>query len=561
MLTSRRMAYSMKHQPEFRRYLVPFDARSLGQVFTDCLVIGSGVAGLRAAIEAGSYGRVLLVCKDSVEESATWYAQGGIAAVFDPADSFTDHINDTLVTGGGLSDKKVVELVVRSGPDLIKELSDWGAAFDRDDGHLALTREGGHSASRIVHGHGDATGKAVAQCLIQRVKQQPASRPGGPAIRLLENTFVVDLLSHQGRCVGALISQPGKDLALIWAKRIILAGGGLGQMYRETTNPAGATGDGYALAYRAGARLSDMEMVQFHPTTLYVAGASRTLISEAVRGEGAKLVDHSGRRFMLDYHPDAELAPRDVVSRAILHHMVKFGQTNVFLDVRHMGAEKFRQRFPQISAVCESFDITPGQDLITVRPSAHYMIGGVVVDNLGRTSLENLYACGEVASTGLHGANRLGSNSLLEGLVFGRIAGEHAGKSAQQVKQRLVPLPLSNEVVISHKTRLDVPDVRNSLRSLMWRNVGMERDAAHLSDAIEIVEFWSRYVMDKIFDAPAGWECQNMLTIARVMAAAASARQESRGVHYRSDFPQTDDKNWCKRISFTVNDSLAQLGK
>ena len=543
----------MKYQPELRRYLVPFDARTLGQVFTDCLIIGAGVAGLRAAIEACSHGRVLLVCKDLVEESSTWYAQGGIAAVFDPNDSLQAHINDTLATGSGLCDKNVVELVVGSGPDLIRELLDWGTAFDRDGDRLALAREGGHSASRIVHGHGDATGKALAQCLIQRIKQQKG-------IRLLEKTFVVDLLSHQGRCVGALISQPGKELGLIWAKRIILAGGGLGQMYRETTNPVGATGGGYALAYRAGARLADMEMVQFHPTTLYVAGASRTLISEAVRGEGAKLVDHKGSRFMPDYHPRAELAPRDIVSRAILQHMAKIGRTNVFLDVRHIGPKKFRQRFPQISAVCESFDIAPGEDLIPVRPSAHYMIGGVATDMQGRTSIENLYACGEAAATGLHGANRLGSNSLLEGLVFGRIAGRHAAKSAQRAEEHLVPLPLSGKVVPSHKTRLDLPDVRNSLRSLLWRNVGVEREATHLSEAIEIIEFWSRYVMDKVFDDSAGWECQNMLTTARIMTAAALARQESRGVHYRSDFPQTDDKNWHKHISLTLDDPLSQLG-
>jgi len=332
-------------------------------------------------------------------------------------------------------------------------------------------------------------------------------------------------------------------------------------MYRETTNPVGTTGDGYALAYRAGARLADMEMIQFHPTTLYIAGAGRTLISEAVRGEGAKLIDHKGYRFMPDYHPKAELAPRDVVSRAILQHMAKIGTTNVFLDVSHIGPEKFRRRFPQISAVCESFDISPGVDLIPVRPSAHYMVGGVVVDKTARTSLKNLYACGEVASSGLHGANRLGSNSLLEGLVFGRIAGEQVGQYLQQDNGRLLPLPLRSEVVLSHKTRLDIPDVRNSLRSLMWRNVGMEREATHLSEAIEIIEFWSRYVMDKVFGASEGWECQNMLTVARTMTAAALTRQESRGVHYRSDFPQTDDEHWRKHISFTVNDSLSGLDK
>ena len=543
----------MKHQPEFRRYLVSFDASSLGQVFTDCLVIGAGIAGLRAALQAAEQARVLVICKGSLDESNTWHAQGGIAAVFDPQDSLKAHIQDTLLAGGGLSDEKVVDLVVRGGPALVEELIQWGAVFDRYKGQLALAREGGHSASRIVHGHGDATGQAITNCLTQRLKDQRA-------IRLMENTFVVDLLTHHDRCVGALIAQPAKELTIIWAKRVILATGGIGQMYRETTNPPGATGDGYALAYRAGARMADMEMIQFHPTTLYVAGASRTLISEAVRGEGATLLDHSGYRFMPDYHPDAELAPRDVVSRAILQHMAKTARANVFLDVHHMGPEKFRTRFPQISAMCESFDITPGRDLIPVRPSAHYMIGGVTVDIDTQTSLQNLYACGEVAATSLHGANRLGSNSLLEGIVFGKIAGQHAAQAAQRQTKRLAPLPLSNAITPSHKTRLDVPDVRNSLRSLMWRNVGMTRDADHLAEAIEIIEFWSRYVMDKVFDDPQGWECQNMLTVARTMAAAALARHESRGVHFRSDFPQTDDQNWRKHITFTAEDPLVQLG-
>ena len=543
----------MKNQPDFPRYLVSFDASSLGQVFTDTLIIGAGIAGMRAAIQAAKDTRVLILAKGSLDESNTWHAQGGIAAVFDPADSIQAHIKDTLATGAGLSDEKVVELVISNGPALVKELAQWGAAFDRHNGKFDLTREGGHSAKRIVHGHGDATGQAIAQCLINHLNKQPG-------IRAMENTFVVDLLTDQGRCVGALIAQPGKELSIIWAKRVILAAGGLGQMYRETTNPPGATGDGYAIAYRAGARLRDMEMVQFHPTTLYVAGASRTLISEAVRGEGATLIDHSGYRFMPDYHSDAELAPRDIVSRAILQHMVKTARANVFLDVSHMGPEKFRARFPQISAMCESFDIAPGKDLIPVRPSAHYMIGGVLVDINGQSSLENLYACGEIAATGLHGANRLGSNSLLEGLVFGKLAGLHAANAAQQQTQKLAPLPLSNAITPSHKTRLDLPDVRNSLRSLMWRNVGMTREADHLAEAIEIVEFWSRYVIDKAFDTPQGWECQNMLTVARIMATAALARKESRGVHFRSDFPKSDDKNWCKHISFTVNDPLAKLG-
>jgi len=335
---------------------------------------------------------------------------------------------------------------------------------------------------------------------------------------------------------------------IIWAANTILATGGAGRLYRETTNPEVATADGLAMAYRAGAVLRDLEFMQFHPTTLYIAGASRALITETLRGEGALLLDISGNRFMQEYHQDGELAPRDVVSRAILDKMLKTDSTHVYLDIRHFDKGHFSKRFPLISELCDSFDIDVSKELIPVRPSAHYMIGGVKTDAKGGTNLQHLYACGEVASTGLHGANRLGSNSLLEGLVFGKITGETARRQAKGGGRRPQHRRIKVDIPPSDRSRLDAEDVRNSLRALMWRNVGITRKSSRLAEAQEIIQFWQRYVMDKVFDSPYGWECQNMLTVAHLMAQAAQQRQESRGVHFRIDHPDSDDKNFLRHI-------------
>jgi L-aspartate oxidase len=341
------------------------------------------------------------------------------------------------------------------------------------------------------------------------------------------------------------------EVHVIWARRTVLASGGAGQLWRESSNPKIATADGHAMAYRAGATLRDMEMVQFHPTTLYVAGSSRALITEAVRGEGAYLIDRNGHRFMPEYHVDAELAPRDVVARAIVEQIRKTFFTHVFLDVRHLDQPKFRQRFPQLAQLCAQFDIDPATDPIPVHPATHYMIGGVDCDLAGRTSLGGLYAVGEASCSGLHGANRLASNSLLEGLVFGARAGEDAARSAKQGHVAF-PQDLEHRIEPSAKTELDVADVKSSLRSVMWRNVGIERTGERLAETREIVALWSRYVMDKTFDpadlgpgaAVAGWELQNMLTACALIASAAQARTESRGAHYRLDYPDRDDARW-----------------
>lgn len=532
----------MAGQTEFRRYLINIDSKSTQQLFTDCLVVGAGIAGLRAAIEVAEHLNVILVCKGTLEQSNTWKAQGGIASVLNKADSFESHVADTLKTGCGLCDENIVDMVVRQGPELIVQLLSWGTQFDRVDGRIAITLEGGHSHARVAHAHGDETGRIIAQALINKVRQNPN-------IKIIENFYVVDLLTNdENRCTGIIGCDGQRGPQIIWATNTILATGGAGRLYRETTNPEVATGDGIAMVYRAGAVLNDLEFVQFHPTTLYIAGASRALITETLRGEGAILLDNKGRSFMKEYHESAELAPRDIVSRAILAQMLKTEATNVYLDVRHFDKKYFSKRFPLINELLESFDIDIGSDLIPVRPSAHYMIGGVKVDIKARTSVGNLYACGEIASTGLHGANRLGSNSLLEGLVFGRIAGQsvlhYKDASASHIKHPLIKYRIPH----SDRTRLDAADVGNSLRALMWRNVGITRWNQPLAEAQEIIMFWQRYVMDKIFDSPQGWECQNMLTVCLLMAKSAQQRCESRGVHFRSDFPETDDKHFKKHI-------------
>ncbi|MFW6133140.1 MAG: L-aspartate oxidase [Planctomycetota bacterium] len=523
-----------------RRYLVSFEGHRLPHIFTDVLVIGAGVAGLRAAIEAARYGRVIVATKGDLQASNSYYAQGGLAAVMDTEDSIESHVADTLSTAAGLADEQVVRRVVESAPDCIAELQSWGVAFDTEDGRLRLGREGGHARARIVHANGDATGQAVTDVLLRRVGELRD-------VKLFDQCFVIDLATDPpeggaaATVVGALTYHRRYGLQMIWARQTILAAGGAGMLWRETSNPRGATADAIAMAFRAGASVADVELMQFHPTTLYVAGSTRSLISEAVRGEGAYLLDRHGRRFMSEYHEMGELAPRDTVSRAINRRMAETDSTHVYLDVRHLGAAAFAERFPKIDALCRQFDIDPGADLIPVHPAAHYMIGGARVDIDGRTSLPGILACGEAAASGLHGANRLASNSLPEGLVFGRRCGEMAGRSAQAARGRLVAADIDWLNEPSERTALDLGDIRSSLRSLMWRNVGIIRRGERLAETLEIIGFWGRYVLDKeFFDDPGGWEVQNMLTAGYLVARCAWARTETRGVHYREDFPQTD---------------------
>src|SRR5262245_36540203 len=394
-----------------RRYLTSFGPKETPHLFTDLLVIGAGIAGLRAALEVPVDLPVLVVTKDALQTSNSSWAQGGIAGVLAPEDTFDNHVEDTLIAGAGLCDRAIVRRVVEEAPQQIRDLIRYGARFDlEEDGGLALGMEGGHSHRRIVHALGDATGREVMRAIIDRAQRSKN-------ITLWDRTFTVDLLTHDGRCAGALVHRHRQGLLSVWAKQTLLASGGAGMVYRETTNPPVATGDGMAAAYRAGAQLRDMEFMQFHPTVLYIAGSSRSLITEAMRGEGAWLVDSSGHRFMADYDERLELAPRDVVSQAIVSQMEKTRQPCVVLSLSHRDPEFVRKRFPGIAKTCAEFGIDITRDPIPVRPGAHYMIGGVTVDHEGRTTLERLWAAGEVSSSGLHGANRLASNSLLEGLV------------------------------------------------------------------------------------------------------------------------------------------------
>ncbi len=535
------------------RYLVPFAPRELPHYFADVLVIGGGLAGLRAANAIDPQLNVLVVTKDAIQQSNSNYAQGGIAGVLDPEDRFEEHVQDTLVAGGTLCDQEVVEMVVREAPGRIQELIDWGTHFDEQSGRIVLGREGGHSHNRIVHALGDMTGKEVMRAVIVHTQRLPH-------VRIWENTFTLDLLTHEEACRGAIVATRHGEKMLVWARQTILATGGCGQIYRESTNPLVATGDGHAMAYRAGAQVRDMEFVQFHPTVLYIAGGSRSLITEAVRGEGGRLVDKEGFRFMPEYDPRAELAPRDIVSQAIVSQMEKTRHPCVYLDVTHLEAAFVLKRFPGIAAACKQFGIDITHDKIPVRPGAHYMIGGVTVDLVGRTTVPGLWAAGEVSSSGLHGANRLASNSLLEGLVYGAHAGAAASAAALQTPGDFRVYPLANPVVAPPAEPLDLADIRNSLKSAMSRACGVRRRGEALAEALQAVDQWRRYVLARQFNDIEGWELQNMLTLARVMIQAALVREESRGVHLRTDFPKLDDTAWNKHLWFERTGAAERWG-
>ncbi|MEW6198360.1 MAG: L-aspartate oxidase [Planctomycetota bacterium] len=533
-----------------RRYLTNFEYHRVPHLFTDVVVVGSGIAGLQAALQAAEGGDVVLVTKDRAEQSATAWAQGGIAAALGVGDSPEQHARDTLEVACGLGHADTIRQCATEAPGIIADLQASGANFDRAGGGLSAGREGGHTVPRIIHAR-DATGQEVLRVLLDKARAHPR-------IRVFEQCFAIDLLTHDGQVVGLVTYHPKYRYQMFWATTTILATGGCGRVYRETTNPPVATGDGLAMAFRAGAVLRDMEMIQFHPTTLYVAGAARELITEAVRGEGAYLVTRDGRRFMPEYDDRAELASRDVVSRAIANEMRRSHAACVYLDVRHFPTGRFAERFPNLTRLCRDFDIDPEHDLIPVRPSAHYAVGGVVVDANGRTSLPGLLACGEITSSGLHGANRLASNSLLEGLVFGRRAGRLAAERARANRHLNSPLPISHLLPHSTRTELDLVDVFNSLTSLMSRNVAVERSGDRLQETLEIITFWARYVMDKLFDEPRAWETQNMLTVALAIATGAATRCESRGVHYRTDFPQPDPR-WHSHIDLVRGDDALQV--
>jgi L-aspartate oxidase len=489
---------------------------------TRFLVIGSGIAGLHSAWRASDHGDVIVATKRTLFESSTAYAQGGIAAALGAGDSPELHRQDTLAAGAALCDRAAVEVLVEEGPARVRELQAAGAAFDlAPDGKFLLGREAAHSRHRIVHAHGDQTGAEVARTLIARVKD-------APRVRVLETTRVLDLIVEGGVCYGARASVAGKAVEIV-ADATVLATGGCGQAFRYTTNPQVATGDGFAIAQRAGARLADMEFVQFHPTALDTPENPLALISEAVRGEGAVLLNADGVRFMPTRHRAAELAPRDVVAREIFRERQRTGR--VFLDARALG-KNFERRFPGIFAICKARGINPSKELIPVTPAAHYMMGGVVTDLAGRSSLAGLYACGEVSRTGVHGANRLASNSLLEGLVF-----------AERVARDMANTP--EAVDVPEKGRWKVPQLvdrgaaqvaADDIRSVMWEYAGIARTAKGLRTCLRTLDEITARL-------PVGaTEEHNLVETARLIAEAALLRRESRGGHFRSDFPKAKRK-------------------
>ena len=496
------------------------------RIRTRFLVVGSGVAGLHTAWRASTEGEVAVLTKRSLFDSATAYAQGGIAAALGAGDSPELHRNDTLAAGAALCDAEAVEVLVAEGPSRVRDLFTAGAHFDLDpSGKFNLGKEAAHSRRRIVHAHGDQTGAEVARTLIERVQESRS-------IHVFEKTRVLELIVDRGSCIGVRATVAGQPTEFI-ADAVVLATGGCGQVYRYTTNPVVATGDGYAIAHRAHVRLADMEFVQFHPTALDTAETPLALISEAVRGEGAVLLNEAGERFMVKRHKLAELAPRDVVAREIFRQQKR--GSRVFLDARKLG-RSFSKRFPGITALCRARGIDPGTTLIPVTPAAHYMMGGIVTDLIGRSSLHRLYACGEVARTGVHGANRLASNSLLEGLVFAeRVARDMASIDAlDRVPTRS---SWSAPVLID---RGAVQVAADDIRQVMWNNAGIDRTANGLRECL--------VALDDIAERlPVGaTEEENLVDTARLIAEAALLRKESRGGHYRSDFPRAKRK-WHKR--------------
>ncbi|HWR59434.1 MAG TPA: L-aspartate oxidase [Thermodesulfovibrionales bacterium] len=513
----------------------------------DFLVIGSGVAGLRAAIELAPHGTVLIVTKDTPTESSTEYAQGGIAVAMSDEDKVGIHFEDTLKAGDGLCREDAVKALVEEGPRRITELISWGAEFDREGTKLAFTREAAHSKNRILHARGDSTGKELERVLLTKVRTYPS-------VRKYPFAFTIDLVVYNGECLGARVLREGKIISL-FARATVLATGGAGQLYERTTNPAVATGDGMAIAFRAGAVLEDMEFVQFHPTSLYMQGAPNFLLSEAMRGEGAVLRNIYGELFMKNYHSDAELAPRDVVSRAIISEMVKTGSAHVYLDLRHLDKELVRKRFPHINLTCKIYNISITEDLIPVSPAAHYIMGGVKTDLDGATSIKGLYAAGEVACTRVHGANRLASNSLLEGLVFGARAGRSAANSGLMMPDTgsgtCDPEDLHQASGIV-RPDYDINNIRKDLKRLMREKVGIIRCAESLGAAKERLLEWAPFVKGRSLGRDEQ-ELKNMLTVSRLITEAALERKGSVGAHYRSDHPGRGE-NWQGHISICKSD-------
>jgi L-aspartate oxidase len=526
----------------FPRRLLLGGLSGVPAVDTDVLIVGAGAAGLAAALAVDPAARVTAIAKGREDASNTYHAQGGVAAVLDPDDRVSAHEADTLAAGAGLCDEAAVRKLVTEGPERVRDLIALGARFDAENGRIHLGSEGGHSRRRILHADGDRTGREIVRALAAAVR-------GRPNCRLAAGIFAVDLLVDEAGCSGALCIDMKSGAAVLFRAPVtILATGGLGQAFRETSNPPDATGDGVAMAFRAGADCADMEFVQFHPTVLYLAGAPRMLISEAVRGEGAFLLDGRGRRFMESVDPRAELAVRDVVARAIMDAVDRTGA--VTLSLAHIPAERVLERFPYLSWFLRRFGLDMARDPIPVRPAAHYMMGGVAADLDARTTVPGLLACGECACTGVHGANRLASNSILEALVFGRQAGLSANAF---IGRALPPLRLADEPPVAREdVPIDIDDMAHSLKATLWREAGLLRNAVDLARARQKLAFWHGYLHRVAPQTPACFAVNNMLTVGRMIVDAALARAESRGAHFRTDFPHADDRAWKRRLTLNI---------
>lgn len=529
---------------EQERYLVDFDTDTLPYEFYDVVIVGSGIAGVYTALSTPRQAKILIITKDTIDINNSVLAQGGIAVSLDQNDSPHLHFQDTIYAGAGLCDKETVKVLVNEAAENIATLCLYGVNFDRDaERRLSLTREGAHSMNRIIH-TGDATGKEVCDTLVRAVSDLDN-------VTIRERTFAIDLITQDNVCKGVLTcNEQGGDLKAYYAPIVVCASGGYGRLYASTTNPEVATGDGAALSFRAGAELMDLEFVQFHPTVLFHPDNQSFLISEAVRGEGALLRNLKGELFMENYHPMKELAPRDVVSRAIFQEMEKTGAQHVYLDITHKDRAYLEQRFPTIFKTCLSYGIDMSRDYIPVAPSQHYSMGGIKTNEWGKTRIQGFYAVGEAACNGIHGANRLASNSLLEGLVFGRRIGRQIAEHLDDLKKASGIKPSLRYHNTWIDKDVDAPKLIRQLQELMNHNVGIVRSKESLESAMERILQIRRELKHVRATDTTMMELKNMLFLSSLLVKAALMRQESRGAHYRSDYPQTDDQNWLNNIVF-----------